>query len=129
MDAVETVNPAPKGALRRIPAAYGPKMLELARDRAAGAQTYHVNVAHTAQARDILGLDAFLAVEHPVLFESDPGKARAIARAGRRSRDASPWPGGAAVSSRLSHPWRRTPVLTDLVVAYIFIQSQLSIRC
>ncbi|MEV8637532.1 TIGR03620 family F420-dependent LLM class oxidoreductase [Streptosporangium sp. NPDC051023] len=80
MDQLETVNPAPKAAVRRILAAYGPKMLELARDRTAGAQTYHVNVAHTAQARDILGPDAFLAVEHPVLFESDPGKARAIAR-------------------------------------------------
>ncbi|GAA4636850.1 TIGR03620 family F420-dependent LLM class oxidoreductase [Actinoallomurus vinaceus] len=80
MDAVETPNPVPQAPIRRILAAYGPKMLELARDRAAGAQTYHVNVAHTAQAREILGPDAFLAVEHAVLFESDPGKARAIAR-------------------------------------------------
>ncbi|WP_460339097.1 TIGR03620 family F420-dependent LLM class oxidoreductase [Actinoallomurus acanthiterrae] len=80
MDAVETPNPVPQAPIRRILAAYGPKMLELARDRAAGAQTYHVTVAHTAQAREILGPDAFLAVEHPVLFEADPGKARAIAR-------------------------------------------------
>ena len=80
MDGLETVNPAPGTPMRRILAAYGPKMLELARDRAAGAQTYHVNVAHTAQAREIVGPDAFLAVEHPVLFESDPGTARAIAR-------------------------------------------------
>ncbi|WP_214412075.1 TIGR03620 family F420-dependent LLM class oxidoreductase [Sphaerisporangium fuscum] len=80
MDELETVNPAPRAPVRRILAAYGPKMLELARDRAAGAHTYHVNVAHTAQAREILGPDAFLAVEHPVLFESDPGTARAIAR-------------------------------------------------
>ncbi len=78
--ATATPNPAPKAPVRRILAAYGPKMLELARDRSAGAQTYHVNVAHTAQAREILGQEAFLAVEHPVLFESDPGKARAIAR-------------------------------------------------
>ncbi|WP_217241642.1 TIGR03620 family F420-dependent LLM class oxidoreductase [Streptomyces sp. AC555_RSS877] len=82
LDAHETAtpNPAPKAPVRRILAAYGPKMLELARDRSAGAQTYHVNVAHTEQARKILGPEAFLAVEHPVLFESDPGKARAIAR-------------------------------------------------
>ncbi|MFB9477141.1 TIGR03620 family F420-dependent LLM class oxidoreductase [Nonomuraea salmonea] len=80
MDGLETVNPAPRGPVRRILAAYGPKMLELARDRAAGAQTYHVNVAHTAQSRELLGPEAFLAVEHPVLFESDPDKARAIAR-------------------------------------------------
>jgi probable F420-dependent oxidoreductase len=37
-------------------------------------------VAHTAQAREILGPDAFLGVEHAVLFETDPEKARAIAR-------------------------------------------------
>jgi probable F420-dependent oxidoreductase len=80
MDAVETINPAPETPIRRILAAYGPKMLELARDRAAGAQTYHVNVAHTAQAREILGAEAFLGVEHPVLFESDPAVARTIAR-------------------------------------------------
>ncbi|MER6959168.1 hypothetical protein [Streptomyces sp. NPDC000618] len=82
MDALQTQtpNPLPKAPMRRIMAAYGPKMLELAGERTAGAQTYHVNVAHTAQAREILGPDAFLGVEHAVLFESDPDKARAIAR-------------------------------------------------
>ncbi|SDP50494.1 probable F420-dependent oxidoreductase, MSMEG_4141 family [Streptomyces sp. cf386] len=76
----ESPNPAPQTPLRRILAAYGPKMLALARDRSAGAHTYHVNTAHTAQAREILGPDAFLGVEHPVLFEPDPDKARAVAR-------------------------------------------------
>lgn len=80
LDAVTTANPAPKSPMRRIMAAYGPKMLQLARDRSAGAHVYHVNVAHTAQSREILGPDAFLGVEHAVLFESDPGKAREIAR-------------------------------------------------
>ncbi|MFF0868047.1 TIGR03620 family F420-dependent LLM class oxidoreductase [Nonomuraea sp. NPDC003560] len=80
LDELETVNPAPKSGVRRLLAAYGPKMLELARDRAAGAQTYHVNVAHTAESRQLLGPDAFLAVEHPVLFETDPATARAAAR-------------------------------------------------
>ncbi|MFI6031454.1 TIGR03620 family F420-dependent LLM class oxidoreductase [Amycolatopsis magusensis] len=79
LDAAATVNPEPEVPIRRILAAYGPKMLELARDRAAGAHTYHVTVEHTAQAREILG-DAFLGVEHAVLFETDPGKARDIAR-------------------------------------------------
>lgn len=68
------------GKVPRVLAAYGPKMLALARDRAAGAHTYHVNVAHTALARAILGPDAFLAVEHAVLFEEDPATAREIAR-------------------------------------------------
>ncbi|MDN0196030.1 TIGR03620 family F420-dependent LLM class oxidoreductase [Streptomyces sp. S.PNR 29] len=80
LDALQASGPAPEAPVRRILAAYGPKMLALARDRSAGAHTYHVNVAHTAQAREILGPDAFLGVEQPVLFESDPGKARAIAR-------------------------------------------------
>jgi probable F420-dependent oxidoreductase len=80
LDAMESPNPKPQRPLRRILAAYGPKMLALARDRAAGAHTYHVNVAHTAHAREILGPDAFLGVEHAVLFESDPATARAIAR-------------------------------------------------
>ena len=80
MDTVDTPNPEPKTPLHRILAAYGPKMLELARDRSAGAHCYKVNVAHTARAREILGADKFLGVEHAVLFESDPDKARAIAR-------------------------------------------------
>jgi len=80
MDSVETPNPAPETPMRRVLAAYGPKMLGLARDRADGAHAYHVTVGHTAQAREILGPDAFLGVEHAVLFESDPATARAIAR-------------------------------------------------
>jgi probable F420-dependent oxidoreductase len=80
MDGLTTPNPLPRTPMRRILAAYGPKMLELARDRSAGALTYHVTVAHTAQAREILGPDAFLGVEHAVLFESDPARARAAAR-------------------------------------------------
>ncbi|WP_374195031.1 TIGR03620 family F420-dependent LLM class oxidoreductase [Amycolatopsis sp. 195334CR] len=79
LDAATDVNPAPSGPMRRILAAYGPKMLELARERSAGAHTYHVTVEHTAQAREVLG-DAFLGVEHAVLFETDPAKAREIAR-------------------------------------------------
>jgi probable F420-dependent oxidoreductase len=80
LDALETPNPEPRAPIHRILAAYGPRMLELARDRSAGAHTYHVNAAHTAQAREILGPHAFLGVEHAVLFEPDPHKARAIAR-------------------------------------------------
>jgi probable F420-dependent oxidoreductase len=80
LDKIVSPNPAPAAPIHRILAAYGPKMLELARDRAQGAHTYHVNVAHTAQAREILGPDPFLGVEHAVLFETDPSTARAIAR-------------------------------------------------
>jgi probable F420-dependent oxidoreductase len=80
LDTLQTPNPAPRSPVRRILAAYGPKMLALARDRSQGAHTYHVNVDHTAEARAILGPGRFLGVEHAVLFESDPQRARAIAR-------------------------------------------------
>ncbi|MGW5744941.1 TIGR03620 family F420-dependent LLM class oxidoreductase [Amycolatopsis sp. NPDC003861] len=80
LDIDPKVNPAPRAPMRRILAAYGPKMLELARDRSAGAHTYHVTPEHTAQARGILGAAPFLGVEHAVLFETDAAKAREIAR-------------------------------------------------
>jgi probable F420-dependent oxidoreductase len=80
LDALTPPSPAPPPPMHRILAAYGPRMLELARDRPAGARTCHVNAAHTARARQILGPEAFLGVEHAVLFETDPARARAAAR-------------------------------------------------
>ena len=80
MDAATSANPRPRAPMRRVLAAYGPKMLELARDRSQGAHTYHVTVGHTAQAREVLGEGPFLGVEQAVLFESDPARAREIAR-------------------------------------------------
>ncbi|MEU0536141.1 TIGR03620 family F420-dependent LLM class oxidoreductase [Amycolatopsis tolypomycina] len=80
LDADPKTNPAPRAPIRRILAAYGPKMLELARDRSTGAHTYHVTPEHTAQAREILGAEPFLGVEHAVLFETDAAQAREIAR-------------------------------------------------
>lgn len=80
MDATTSANPLPQARMRRLLAAYGPKMLELARERSEGAHTYHVPVWHTAQAREVLGDAAFLGVEHAVLFETDPATAREIAR-------------------------------------------------
>jgi probable F420-dependent oxidoreductase len=80
LDATTSVNPVPQAPVRRLLAAYGPKMLAMARDRAAGAHTYHVTVGHTAQAREVLGERPFLGVEQAVLFETDPRRARQIAR-------------------------------------------------
>jgi probable F420-dependent oxidoreductase len=80
LDALTPPDSGPQARIHRILAAYGPRMLELARDRSAGAHTYHVNVAHTAQARQILGPDTFLGVEHAVLFDTEPDTARATAR-------------------------------------------------
>ncbi len=62
-------------------AALGPKMLALAAEAADGAHPYFVPPEHTAQAREALGPDAWLAPEQMVLFETDPATAREIARA------------------------------------------------
>jgi probable F420-dependent oxidoreductase len=64
----------------RVLAALGPKMLELSRDRAAGAHSYFVPVEHTRQARQVLGQGPLLAPEQAVVLERDPDRAREIAR-------------------------------------------------
>ena len=55
-------------------------MLELAKERSLGAHPYFVPVQHTARARQILGRGPLLAPEVTVVLESDPAKARALAR-------------------------------------------------
>ncbi|MGW6281518.1 TIGR03620 family F420-dependent LLM class oxidoreductase [Kribbella sp. NPDC055071] len=65
---------------RIVLAALGPRMLELARDRSAGALPFLVNATYTAEARGILGPDKLLAISHLVVLESDADKARSIAR-------------------------------------------------
>lgn len=61
-------------------AAFGPKMLALAAERTAGAHPYLVTPDHTAAARELLGPHALLAPGQAVAFETDPAKARQIAR-------------------------------------------------
>ncbi|MEV7207253.1 MULTISPECIES: LLM class F420-dependent oxidoreductase [unclassified Streptomyces] len=65
----------------RVLAALGPKMLDLSRDRAAGAIPYLVTPEHTAQARERIGEGPLLAPEFKVVLDSDPSRARATARA------------------------------------------------
>src|SRR5262245_47095639 len=62
-------------------AALGPRMLELARERTAGAHPYFVPVEHTAFARGVLGDGPLLAPEQKVVLETDAAAAREIARA------------------------------------------------
>ena len=64
----------------RVLAALGPKMLALAAARANGAHPYFVPVAHTEQARAILGAGPLLAPEQAVVLERDPDTARRVAR-------------------------------------------------
>jgi len=72
--------PAPAERPPTVLAALGPKMLELAGTLADGAHPYNVTPEHTALARRILGPGKWLCTEQKVLLETDPAKARAIAR-------------------------------------------------
>ena len=73
-------SPAPPPAEERCLAALRPKMLELARERSAGAHTYFVPVEHTRTARERLGPGTLLAPELACVVETDPDRARAVAR-------------------------------------------------
>ena len=79
LDALDA-QPAPVPPGRRVLAALRPRMLELAAARAAGAHPYFVPVEHTARARATLGPGPLLAPEVAVVLESDPTKARELAR-------------------------------------------------
>jgi probable F420-dependent oxidoreductase len=79
-------------------AALGPKMLELARDRTAGAHPYLVTPEHTATARETLGSHALLAPEQGVVLETDPARARDFAR---------PYVKGYGQLANYANSWRR----------------------
>jgi probable F420-dependent oxidoreductase len=55
-------------------------MLALAAELADGAHPYNVTPEHTAQARSLLGADKLLCVEQGAVLETDPSRARAMAR-------------------------------------------------
>ncbi len=65
---------------RRVVAALGPRVLELSARRSAGAHPYLTTPEHTAEARAIIGADAFLAPEHKVVPTTDADQARAAGR-------------------------------------------------
>jgi probable F420-dependent oxidoreductase len=67
-------------ASSRVLAALGPRMLRLARDRAAGAYPFLVDPSYTASARALLGPDSFLSVLQMVTLETDAERARSIVR-------------------------------------------------
>jgi probable F420-dependent oxidoreductase len=69
---------------RRVVAALGPQVLKLSARRSAGAHPYLTTPEHTAQARELIGPDAFIAPEHKVVPTTDADDARRI---GRRALD------------------------------------------
>ncbi len=83
LDAMEKATymaPPPKEAPPLVLAALGPKLLALAAERTRGAHTYLVPPEHTARARETLGDGPWLCVEQKVLLETNPAKAREVAR-------------------------------------------------
>jgi probable F420-dependent oxidoreductase len=65
---------------RRVLAALGPRVLQLAAHRSAGAHPYLTTPEHTAKAHDQIGGSVFLAPEHKVVLTTDRDKARAAGR-------------------------------------------------
>ena len=65
---------------RLVIAALGPKVLELAARRSAGAHPYLTTPEHTGQARNLVGPTVFLAPEHKVVLSTDVEEARSIGR-------------------------------------------------
>jgi probable F420-dependent oxidoreductase len=73
-------SPTPPPSDQRCLAALGPKMLDLAGERSAGTHTYFVPVEHTRFARGRLGAGKLVAPELACVLDTDPARARAVAR-------------------------------------------------
>ena len=80
MQSARYVGPRPSAEPPIVLAALGPRMLQLAGERAAGAHPYFVPVAHTRVARNLMGEGPLLAPEQAVVITDDPHFGRAIGR-------------------------------------------------
>jgi probable F420-dependent oxidoreductase len=106
---------------RIVVAALGPQVLKLSARRSAGAHPYLTTPEHTAQARELVGADAFIAPEHKAVLTTDAEKARAI---GRKTLDiylnltnyTSNWKRLGFTDSDIAKPG--SDALVDAVVAY-----------
>ncbi|MEL6985887.1 MAG: LLM class flavin-dependent oxidoreductase, partial [Actinomycetota bacterium] len=77
MDASMYMAVAPAEDPPVVLAALGPKMLALAAERTQGAHPYWTTPEHTAQAREIMGPDAWLCVEQKCVLTTDAEVAHA----------------------------------------------------
>jgi probable F420-dependent oxidoreductase len=80
MDAALFFGARPPHEPQRVLAALAPRMLGLAGTRTNGALSYFVPLEHTPVARADLGPDGLLCVEQAVVLETDPARARELAR-------------------------------------------------
>lgn len=80
VDYLDVLDAAKVPTSRRVLAALGPKVLQLAAQRAAGAHPYLTTPVHTGQSRELLGPTVLLAPEHKVVLTDDAAAAREIGR-------------------------------------------------
>ena len=80
-DYLDELDAAGVPAQRRALAALGPRVLELARTRTAGALPYLITPGYTRTARQQLGPDALLVAEQKVVLDDNPDRARELGRA------------------------------------------------
>lgn len=90
MSEAQYAAPQPDPPAPLILAALGPRMLELAAERADGAHPYFVPVEHTPFARQHLGAEPFLGVEMTAVLTTDADEARRVGRAFARHYLAQP---------------------------------------
>jgi probable F420-dependent oxidoreductase len=81
VDYLDKLDQAAVPVQRRALAALGPRVLELARTRTAGALPYLVTPDHTRSARTLLGPEALLVAEQKVVLDDNPVRARIVGRA------------------------------------------------
>jgi probable F420-dependent oxidoreductase len=79
LDDLDAADP-PVPRQERIIAALGPRMLRLCGERSCGTHPYFTPPDHTRRAREALGPEAVIAPEQMVVLETDPERARALAR-------------------------------------------------
>ena len=81
LDELDAAQPSLSAGDRLI-GALGPRMVALAGERALGVHPFLVTPDSNAANREIIGSDALIAPHQAVVLESDPAKAREIARRG-----------------------------------------------
>ena len=79
LDGLDRAEP-PLDRSQRVLAALGPKMVDLARQRAAGVHPYNVTPDHTASTRAALGPDALVLPEQAVALTTDAAIGRGLGR-------------------------------------------------
>ncbi|MCP9948433.1 LLM class F420-dependent oxidoreductase [Actinomadura madurae] len=77
LDALDAADVPASG---RVLAALGPKVLRLSAERAAGAHPYLTTPEHSREARRLLGDGPLLAPDQKIVLDTDPDRARALAR-------------------------------------------------